>query len=107
MLVVVVVRFCWLVGWLAGWLAGWVVVGSCVRGFVGWGLGGWGVGLLGVAGLQGYRLGDWGWGWVRSLGCCRRRGHRPRCHEGWQYIDPKNQIQGPFSLLEMQQWSAL
>lgn len=23
---------------------------------------------------------------------------------GWQYIDPKNQIQGPFSLLEMQQW---
>ncbi|CAE7255195.1 unnamed protein product, partial [Symbiodinium microadriaticum] len=22
----------------------------------------------------------------------------------WQYIDPKNQIQGPFSLLEMQQW---
>eukprot|EP00930_Biecheleria_cincta_P082717 TRINITY_DN72389_c0_g1_i1.p1 TRINITY_DN72389_c0_g1~~TRINITY_DN72389_c0_g1_i1.p1 ORF type:complete len:806 (+),score=220.77 TRINITY_DN72389_c0_g1_i1:92-2509(+) len=23
---------------------------------------------------------------------------------GWQYVDPKGQIQGPFTLLEMQQW---
>ena len=30
--------------------------------------------------------------------------HRLSPTPGWQYIDPKNQIQGPFSLLEMQQW---
>lgn len=26
---------------------------------------------------------------------------------GWQYVDPKQNIQGPFTLLEMQQWNAM
>lgn len=27
--------------------------------------------------------------------------------QGWQYVDPKQNIQGPFTLLEMQQWHAM
>lgn len=26
---------------------------------------------------------------------------------GWQYVDPKGNVQGPFSLQEMQQWSSM
>lgn len=26
---------------------------------------------------------------------------------GWQYVDPKQKIQGPFTLLEMQQWNSM
>jgi len=26
---------------------------------------------------------------------------------GWQYVDPKNNVRGPFTLLEMQQWNGM
>eukprot|EP00439_Symbiodinium_sp_Y106_P070623 s504_g12.t1 len=41
---------------------------------------------------------------MQSMGASAH-GQKQACPAtGWQYIDPKNQIQGPFSLLEMQQW---
>lgn len=27
--------------------------------------------------------------------------------DGWQYVDPKKNIRGPFTLLEMQQWNSM
>jgi len=35
------------------------------------------------------------------------RGNRTSPATGWQYVDPKRNIQGPFTLLEMQQWNAM
>lgn len=32
---------------------------------------------------------------------------RPCPNTGWQYVDPRQNIQGPFSLLEMQQWHSM
>lgn len=32
---------------------------------------------------------------------------RPCPRTGWQYVDPRGQAQGPFSLLEMQQWHSM
>mmetsp|Transcript_937 Transcript_937/g.1630 ORF Transcript_937/g.1630 Transcript_937/m.1630 type:complete len:733 (+) Transcript_937:368-2566(+) len=32
---------------------------------------------------------------------------RPCPNTGWQYVDPRQNIQGPFTLLEMQQWHSM
>jgi len=42
-----------------------------------------------------------------SQGLSQHGSKRPCPQNGWQYVDPKQNIQGPFSLLEMQQWNDL
>mmetsp|Transcript_42900 Transcript_42900/g.127147 ORF Transcript_42900/g.127147 Transcript_42900/m.127147 type:complete len:897 (+) Transcript_42900:144-2834(+) len=50
-----------------------------------------------------------------QLGAQQRQGHVQQGHgnklpcptAGWQYLDPKQNIQGPFTLLEMQQWNQM
>eukprot|EP00397_Hematodinium_sp_SG-2012_P011410 GEMP01011548.1.p1 GENE.GEMP01011548.1~~GEMP01011548.1.p1 ORF type:complete len:749 (+),score=168.62 GEMP01011548.1:120-2366(+) len=38
----------------------------------------------------------------------QRHGERLPCPEaGWQYVDPRGNVQGPFKLAEMQQWNKL